>query len=81
MYKKEIKVDAFWDDEVKVWVASSEDVSGLITEAETTEQLVEKLKIIIPELLVANGQIDNEDNFDIPLHLISTREELIKRQA
>jgi hypothetical protein len=49
-------VHAVWDDEAKVWVASSEDVSGLATEAETAEALVEKLKTLIPELLALNGR-------------------------
>ncbi len=36
MVKKKMKpytVKTMWDDEAKVWVASSEDVPGLITEA------------------------------------------------
>ena len=50
-------VHAQWDEEARVWVASSDDVPGLATEAETTEALVQKLKTLIPELLEANGQI------------------------
>ena len=49
-------VHAQWDEEVKVWVASSEDVPGLATESDTTESLIQKLKTLIPELLEANGQ-------------------------
>jgi len=48
-------VTAEWDDEAKVWVASSDDVPGLATGAETLEGLIERLKIVIPELLVENG--------------------------
>jgi len=48
-------VNAEWDDEAGVWVASSEDVPGLATGADTLEALIEKLKIVIPELLEANG--------------------------
>ena len=48
-------VHAVWDDEARVWVASSEDVPGLATEADTTEALIEKLKTLIPELLESNG--------------------------
>ena len=48
-------VTAEWDDEARVWVASSDDVPGLATGAETLEDLIEKLKIVIPELLVENG--------------------------
>lgn len=47
---------AEWDEEASVWVASSQDVPGLATGADTIEALVEKLKIVIPELLVENGR-------------------------
>ncbi len=43
-----------WDEEAQVWVATSEDVPGLATGADTFEELIEKLKIVIPELLVEN---------------------------
>jgi len=39
----------------EVWIAASDDIPGLVTEAETSEQLVRKLRILIPELLEANG--------------------------
>ncbi len=48
-------VHAEWDAEAHVWVATSDEVPGLATEAETTEALVQKLKTLIPELLSANG--------------------------
>ena len=48
---KQITVSAEWDPEAKVWVATSDDVPGLITEAETVEALAEKLSVMIPELL------------------------------
>ncbi len=49
------RVTVEWDEEAHVWVASSEDVPGLATGADTFEDLIEKLKIVIPELLVENG--------------------------
>ena len=52
--QKPIQVRAFWDGEAKVWVAESDDVPGLVTEAESVDQLVEKLKVLIPELLECN---------------------------
>ena len=48
-------IRAGWDDEASVWVATSDDVPGLATEADTREALVQKLKIMVPELLDANG--------------------------
>ena len=53
--EKKIEVLALWDDEADVWVASSDGVPGLITEAETTEILLEKLRILVPELLELSG--------------------------
>lgn len=48
-------VRAEWDDESGVWVASSDDVPGLVTEAETLEGLNDKLRTLVPELLEVNG--------------------------
>jgi hypothetical protein len=50
-----LKVLATWDPEGQVWVAESEDVPGLVTGAETIPLLVEKLRVLIPELLELNG--------------------------
>jgi predicted RNase H-like HicB family nuclease len=48
------KVEAFWDSDVEVWVATSDDVPGLVTEASTIEVLTQKLREIIPELIMYN---------------------------
>lgn len=73
-------VKAIWDDAAGVWVASSEDVPGLITEAVTMEALIQKLKIMIPELLKANGVMP-VNIFTIPFHLHSERTENIALSA
>jgi hypothetical protein len=47
-----ITVDAFWDDDAKVWVAQARDENiGLVTEADTIEQLHARLALIVPDLL------------------------------
>jgi predicted RNase H-like HicB family nuclease len=46
---------AQWDGEAGVWVAESEDVPGLVAEADSTNVLVQKLRTLIPELLELNG--------------------------
>jgi len=61
MRSRVISVKAIWDEDAQVWVATSEDVPGLATEADTLEELTEKLKIMIPELLEANGLLDNNE--------------------
>ncbi|HEX5757477.1 MAG TPA: DUF1902 domain-containing protein [Arenimonas sp.] len=52
---KPLYVHADWDAEAGVWVATSNDVPGLATEADTVEALVVKLETVIPDLLAANG--------------------------
>ena len=64
-----IIVRATWDDEAAVWVATSEDVVGLITEADTLELLTAKLKVMIPELLELNGSPSNLR--EIPVHILT----------
>ena len=72
-----ISVDAFWDAEAAVWVATSEDVPGLATEAETIEALMEKLRKMIPELILLNN-ILAVDAGSILFQLTSQRQELIE---
>ncbi|MBD2576214.1 DUF1902 domain-containing protein [Oscillatoria sp. FACHB-1406] len=54
MNKIACQMKAFWDPEVRVWTATSEDVPGLVTEADSLEALVQKLRNIVPELLELN---------------------------
>ena len=63
---KPLYVHADWDDEARVWVATSSDVPGLATEADTVEALIAKLESMIPELLVANGAaVDASVTFEL----------------
>jgi len=71
-------VNAFWDPEVKVWVATSEDVPGLVTEAPTMEMLTEKLRIMIPELVMFNHCLPRDAANSISFQLTSHREERIE---
>ncbi|MBS0354453.1 MAG: DUF1902 domain-containing protein [Proteobacteria bacterium] len=63
-----VQVHAEWDDEAGVWVATSDDVPGLVTEADTVEALVTKLRELVPDLMEANGV---EDGRDVPVELLS----------
>lgn len=51
-----LRVFAKWDNEAKVWVAESEDIPGLITEAPTVDALLAKLAEIVPVLLEENDR-------------------------
>jgi predicted RNase H-like HicB family nuclease len=49
------EIRAQWDSEAGVWVAESEDVPGLVAEADSPNVLAQKLRTLIPELLELNG--------------------------
>jgi hypothetical protein len=71
-------VNAIWDDEARVWVATSDDVPGLATEADDMDALVEKLKLMIPELLDANGVTHAAD---VPFEILGHRAAIAHREA
>lgn len=69
-------VRAQWDREAMVWCASSEDIPGLVCEADTLEQLIESVREVAPDLLVANGtELNALDT--LPIHVMADRLELI----
>ena len=76
--RKPLVVYANWDDEAKVWVVTSEDVPGLATEAPSLDMLIPKLKVMIPELLDANGYPDGDD---IPFQVKAELQEIAHREA
>lgn len=67
---KPLFIRAEWDPEAQVWVATSDDVPGLATEADTLEALSAKLELMVPELLDANGQ-PHED--EVPFELLARK--------
>lgn len=50
-------INAQWDSEAGVWVATSDDIAGLVTESKTFEALLRKLRTLVPELLQLNRQM------------------------
>jgi hypothetical protein len=68
-------IEAFWDEEARVWVASCEALPGLVTEAETVEILLSKLRVMIPELLECGG---HPVAGEIPFHLHTQRHDVAR---
>ena len=73
-----LTVQAVWDADVQVWVATSENVPGLATEADTIEALTAKLHNMIPELLILNNSISEDYSGSINFELSTLRQELIQ---
>jgi len=59
-------VTALWDADAGVWVATSNDIAGLVTESKTFEALLKKLRSLVPELMSLNGQMPCETFRVIP---------------
>ena len=49
-------VNLLWDSEADVWVATSDDIIGLVLESGSLDVLIERVRRIAPELLELNHQ-------------------------
>ena len=43
-----------WDNDAGVWVATSDDVPGLVLESGSFDALLERVRFAVPELLALN---------------------------
>lgn len=53
---REITIQARWDGEASVWLATSEDVPGLVVEADTWPAMINEVQLVLPDLLEVSGQ-------------------------
>jgi predicted RNase H-like HicB family nuclease len=67
-------VTCHWDNEARVWYVADSDVLGLATEADTLEQMEQKLLAMIPELLELNEPAHEQR--PVPFELIARKHEL-----
>jgi hypothetical protein len=52
---RDITIDARWDREANVWLATSHDVPGLVVEAETWPAMIRETRAVLPDLLELQG--------------------------
>ncbi len=69
----EYVVNFTWDDEASVWIATSDDVPGLVLESGSFDALIERTRFAIPELLSLNSP----ENQPISLVFTSERHEKV----
>ena len=43
-----------WDNEAGVWIATSDDIPGLVLESGSFDALLERVRFAVPELLALN---------------------------
>jgi len=53
---RDINIQARWDGEASVWIATSGDVPGLVVEADTWPRMIEEVRLVLPELMELSGQ-------------------------
>jgi hypothetical protein len=53
---REISIQARWDGDAGVWIATSGDVPGLVVEADTWASMIDEVRLILPELMEVSGQ-------------------------
>ena len=56
------KVDIKWDDEGNEWVATSEDVKGLVLNSGSVDVLIERVRFAIPDLIDVQGPFSVDFN-------------------
>lgn len=73
MLRMSILVRADWDAKAEVFVATSDDVPGLVAEAATPAELKKKLEVLVPELLELNGELLGAEagaDREIPMYVV-----------
>jgi len=47
-------INLTWDNEAAVWIATSDDIPGLVLESGSIDALIERVRFAVPELLEIN---------------------------
>ncbi len=50
-----------WDDEAEVWMATSEDIPGLILEDKSADKLIQRVLLAAQEIIELNGVEKRQD--------------------
>lgn len=66
-------VNLTWDNEAGVWIATSDDIPGLVLESGSFDALLERIRFAAPELISLN----NPENSSFVLSFVSNRHERI----
>lgn len=77
MNRVPLVVKASWDSEAKVWLATSADIPGLVTEAGDWETLVARVLAVVPDLL----EDASEYGAEVPISVIVEQDERVKLRA
>ena len=79
MDKIVLDIQVTYDEEASVWVASSDDVPGLATEAPSFKALMDRVEDTVPELMALNNM--HMDQSVIPLAFHQNHYRSVSMQA
>lgn len=54
---RDITIQARWDGDASVWIATSSEVAGLVVEADTWPAMIDEVRTVLPELLEVWGTV------------------------
>lgn len=66
-------IHLIWDDDAAVWVATSDDIPGLVLESGSFDALLERIRFTVPELL----DLNHVNQQSLELTYVSERHERI----
>ncbi len=66
-----IVIRAEWDEDAKVWVASTADIDGLSIEASSMEILLSRIPGVLSDLLELNECLQDIDVPEIPYQVMA----------
>jgi hypothetical protein len=69
----EFRIEAVWDAEAEVWVATSPDVPGLVVQGRVPDDIIEKVRLVLPALIEIG--VEPEDRLNVTFHRKAGREE------
>lgn len=64
-------INLTWDNEASVWIATSDDIHGLVLESGSFDALLERTRFAIPELL----ELNTAETQPLSLSFVSERHE------
>jgi hypothetical protein len=60
---REIAIDAAWEEDAHVWLATSHDAPGLVVEADSWDRMISEVRLALPDLLALNGAPTDDVEF------------------
>lgn len=52
---RDVDIQARWDSDANVWIATCTDVPGLVVEGDTWPTMIEEVRLVLPDLLELSG--------------------------